>query len=124
MIASKQSCKVLHQQNPMAKKVKQVKNLFHHLGHHKQHGQDATSKSTCFHSTLSKTFFSCIPQKVNSKRKTHLYNFWGLPTNMNYQSSISKELKFKKSSTAQILRNHRVMTSSLVKFLKNCPSLE
>jgi hypothetical protein len=46
------------------------------------------------------------------------------PTNSNHQSTFSKELKFKKSSTAYILRKHWVMTSSLVKFLKNCRLLD
>jgi hypothetical protein len=46
------------------------------------------------------------------------------PTNSNHQSTVSKELKFKKSSAAEIIRNHRDTTSSVAKFLKNCISLE
>jgi hypothetical protein len=44
--------------------------------------------------------FSRIPQKMNPKRKKHLHNFWRPLTNLNHQSTVSKELKFKKSSTA------------------------
>jgi hypothetical protein len=44
--------------------------------------------------------FSCIPQKMNPKKKKHLYNFLRSHTNSNHQSPVSKELKFKKSSTA------------------------
>jgi hypothetical protein len=33
---------------------------------------------------------------MNPKRKKHLYNFWRPPTNSNHQSTVSKELKFKK----------------------------
>jgi hypothetical protein len=37
---------------------------------------------------------------MNPKRKSHLSNFWTAPINSNYQLTASKELKFKKSSTA------------------------
>jgi hypothetical protein len=44
--------------------------------------------------------FNCIPCKINLKRKKHLCNFSRPPTNSNHQSTVSKELKFKKTSTA------------------------
>jgi hypothetical protein len=44
----------------------------------------------------SQKFSSHIPQEMNLKR--HLTNFWRPPTNSNHQSTLSKELKFKKSS--------------------------
>jgi hypothetical protein len=34
------------------------------------------------------------------KKKKNLHNFWRPHTNLNHQSTVSKELKFKKSSTA------------------------
>jgi hypothetical protein len=46
------------------------------------------------------TIFNRIPQKMNLKRKKRLYNFWRPPTYSNHQSTVSKELKFKKPSTA------------------------
>jgi hypothetical protein len=45
-------------------------------------------------------FFSRIPQKMNPKRKKHLHNFWRPFINSNDESTISKELTFKKSSAA------------------------
>jgi hypothetical protein len=42
--------------------------------------------------------FTRIPQKMNPKRKKHLNNFWRLPTNLNHQSTVSRELKVNKSS--------------------------
>jgi hypothetical protein len=44
--------------------------------------------------------FGRIPRKMNLKRKKHFYNFSRPPTNSKHQSTASKELKFKKSSTA------------------------
>jgi hypothetical protein len=37
---------------------------------------------------------------MNPKRKKHLYGFWSPLTNSNRLSTVSKELKFKKSSRA------------------------
>jgi hypothetical protein len=42
---------------------------------------------------------SCIPQKMNPKKK-HLQNLWRPHINSIHQSTISKDMKFKKSSTA------------------------
>jgi hypothetical protein len=32
---------------------------------------------------------------MNLRRKKHLHNFWRPPTNLNHQSTVSKELRFK-----------------------------
>jgi hypothetical protein len=48
----------------------------------------------------SQKFFCHIPQELNPERKRHLTNFWRPPTNSNHQSTLSKQLKFKKSSAA------------------------
>jgi hypothetical protein len=54
MTASKHPCKVSHQQKPLTipcgrrQETKRGQTELHHLGHHKELGQEATSKSTRF----------------------------------------------------------------------------
>jgi hypothetical protein len=57
-------------------------------------------KAHAFAEHLEKRFFSSIPQKMDPKRKRHLYNFWRPPNNPSHQSNVSKEVKFKKLLTA------------------------
>jgi hypothetical protein len=68
-----------------------------YLGHHKESGQEATLKKLKLHQTL-RTRTRTIPLKKKKKKKT-LSNSWKLPANSNHQSNVSKELKFRKSST-------------------------
>jgi hypothetical protein len=56
-------------------KLKRVKKLLHHLGLHKELGQEATSKKHTLSLNTYQKFFSRIPQKMNPERKSHLFNF-------------------------------------------------
>jgi hypothetical protein len=51
-------------------KLKQVKKLLHHLGYHKDFGQEATLKKHMLSLNTEQKPFSCIP-----KRKKHLSNY-------------------------------------------------
>jgi hypothetical protein len=55
-----------------------------------------TEKAHAFAEHLANDF-SHIPQKMDQKRKMHLYNFWRPPTNSNHQEVINS-LTHKKSS--------------------------
>jgi hypothetical protein len=101
MIAFKYSCNVLHHQNPLTipcgRRPRQW-NILLNLGHHKKLGKATTLKK---HTLSLNTKQIHAPQKINpKKKKKHLHNFWRPRTKSNHQSSVSKEPKFKKSSTA------------------------
>jgi hypothetical protein len=70
IIASKHSCKVLHQQNPLTipcgrrpRKSNMSRNLLRHLEHHKELGQEATSKKHMLSLSTWQTFFQLHPSE-------------------------------------------------------------
>jgi hypothetical protein len=65
-----------------------------------------TKQSPCFLSQLE-TFLENEPEEEEA-----LIQLLETPINSNHQSTVSKELKFKESSTAKFLRNH--LTTSLI----------
>jgi hypothetical protein len=102
MIASKHSCKVFHQQNPPT------------IPCGRRAGNQNRSKPSPPLRTLQETWARSNVKKVKHiakvfqpqtsenepKEEEALHNFWRPSTNLNHQSIISKELNFKKSSTA------------------------
>jgi hypothetical protein len=98
MLASKHSCKVLCQQNPLTipcgrqpEELKQVK----------KHSPLTTSQGTWIRSNIKKACaFTEYPSENESEEEEALTQLLETSSNSNYQSTVSKELRFKKSSTA------------------------